>query len=49
MKVEYPQSPGQGKRKDQYEASAKCIIAITLICMAIAIGTYLWNAFILPQ
>jgi hypothetical protein len=43
METQYPQPPGQDKRKDQYEAAAKCIIAIVILLMALALATIIWN------
>lgn len=43
--IEYPEPPMQSKRKDQYEASGKCIINIVIIFAVLIFGTYLWNKF----
>ena len=43
--IRYPRPEFQGKSHEQDEASVKAIIAIVLICAAIAVVTLIWNYF----
>jgi len=45
FKTKFPPNPGQGKRRDQYIASAKIFFWTVLIYGVFAIGTLLWNSF----
>lgn len=44
-KIDFPEPPNQGSRKEQLEASAKAIVNITIIFIVLVIGTFIWNNF----